>query len=144
MELSPGADFHSFNNDTILLTGIATNDHNLDSPPRQFTRKQSQLQLRPTRNPRCASLQNKMRIAGQKEKFHRLPLPSMTNAKFRPLWNISRSPSGMELQRSAKAITSISKKSMQHALGGRLWLSEPDWRDCKNRAPIPCEKNAAP
>jgi hypothetical protein len=57
----------------------------------------------------------------------------------------------MELQRSAKAITGVSKKSTQHALGGRLCLAEPHWRDCKNRtgpdkqAPaIPCEKNAAP
>jgi hypothetical protein len=68
----------------------------------------------------------------------------MTNAKFSPIWNISRSPSGMKLQRSTKALTAISKKSMQHALGGRLWLSEQHWHDCKNRAPIPCEKNAAP
>jgi hypothetical protein len=30
-----------------MLPGIATNDHNLDSPPRQFTRQQSHLQLRP-------------------------------------------------------------------------------------------------
>jgi hypothetical protein len=47
MEFSPGADFDAFNNDTILLPRIATNDHNLDSPPRQFTRQQSHLQLSP-------------------------------------------------------------------------------------------------
>jgi hypothetical protein len=58
-----------------------------------------------------------MSIAGKKENFHRLPVPSASISKFRPLRKISRSPSGMELQRSAKALTAISKKSTQHALG---------------------------
>ena len=70
MELPPRANFHPLNDNPILLPRIAANDYNLNSPPRQFTRKQSHLQLCPTRNPRCASLQNEMCIAGQKENFH--------------------------------------------------------------------------
>jgi hypothetical protein len=103
MELPPRANFHPLNDDTILLPGIATHDHNLDSPPRQFSRKQSHLQLRPARNPGCAALQNEMRITGKKENFHRPQLPSTTKAQFRPLRKISCLPSGMELQRFLKS-----------------------------------------
>jgi len=47
MELPTGANFYALNNDTILLPGITPNDYDFNSPPRQFTRQQSHLQLRP-------------------------------------------------------------------------------------------------
>jgi hypothetical protein len=48
MEFSPGPNFDALNDDTILLPGITANYYDFNSTPRQFTRKQSHLQLRPT------------------------------------------------------------------------------------------------